>query len=270
MNQEYIDFYHFWGISWKYFSETLSAKNGPLGEVLKIKEEGLIKHLSFSFHSDPSNIFKLVDTGYFETMLCQYNLLDRANEKGIKYAKSKGLGVAIMGPVGGGRLGNPSKVFGTMLGENKRVSTAELALRFVLANPNVTMALSGMSTMQQLEKNLKAAGNDSILSDEESKKVVIALEENRKLADLYCTGCKYCLPCLQKVEIPLIFELVNYKKVYNLQSAAKNGYLELTEGRPWISGKNAEACIECGECEDKCPQKIKIMDQLKEAHELLK
>jgi predicted aldo/keto reductase-like oxidoreductase len=266
MDESYIDFYHLWGIGLKSFREQLEP--GPLRAALRLKDEGLIKHLSFSFHSDPSDLIPLIDTGYFETVLCQYNLLDRRNEAGMRHAASKGVGVAIMGPIGGGRLGGPSRVFREMLGKTP-VSTPELALRFVLANPSVTMALSGMSTMQQLEENLKTASSPVLLDDAEKVRVEVALQENQKLADLYCTGCKYCLPCPHDVNIPYVFELVNYHRVFDIPGAALSGYRELTEGVPWLQGKNASFCETCGECESKCPQKIEIVEKLKEAHALL-
>jgi predicted aldo/keto reductase-like oxidoreductase len=270
MDQEYIDFYHLWGISWGGFTEKLSIKGGPLEEALKLKDEGLIKHLSFSFHSKAEEMKQLVDTGYFESVLCQYNLLDRSNEDSIAYAAEKGLGVAIMGPVGGGRLGEQSEAFGTSLGESARVSTAELALRFVLANRNVTIALSGMTTMQHVEENCVTASRDSYLSEEEKALVARSMEENKKLADLYCTACNYCQPCPQEVNIPRIFELMIYEKVYGISETARKGYDDLVNGRGWPKGKVVDACVECGECEEKCPQHIKIMEQLKQADALLR
>jgi len=270
MQVDYIDFYHFWGVSWEQYQTRLSNKGGPLDAFLKLKEEGLVKHLSTSFHSKPDELKRLVDTGHFETILCQYNLLDRSNEEAIAYAASKGVGVALMGPVGGGRLGSPSvKITGALAGP-ARVSTPELALRFVLANPNVTVALSGMGTLQQVEENVATASRDSYLSEDERAKVAHAMSENKKLAELYCTGCRYCVPCPQDVNIPRVFELVNYLRVYGLQDYAHRAYMELVEhSQKGQKGKDATLCAECGECEDKCPQKLKVAEQLKQAHALL-
>jgi predicted aldo/keto reductase-like oxidoreductase len=115
LGTDYVDFYHLWGISWQAFTEELSIPGGPVEGLIRLKQEGLVRHLSFSFHSKPSDIPRLVDTGLFETMLCQYNLLDRSNAEGIAYAATKGLGVAIMGPLGGGRLGGPSKAVARLM-----------------------------------------------------------------------------------------------------------------------------------------------------------
>jgi predicted aldo/keto reductase-like oxidoreductase len=158
MDQHYVDFYHFWGISWEQFTTKLDIPGGPLSEFLKLKQEGLVRHLSFSFHSDAADIAKLVDTGHFESMLCQYNFLDRRCEEGMAYAASKGLGVVVMGPVGGGKLGTHSDVIARILPGSAAMSTPELALRFVLANPSVSVALSGMSELRQVEENAATAG----------------------------------------------------------------------------------------------------------------
>ena len=266
---QYVDFYHLWGISWEKFETSLACKGGPLTEFLKLKEEGLVRHLSFSFHSKPEEMKRLIDTGYFETVLCQYNLLDRANEEAIAYAASKGIGVAIMGPVGGGRLAWPSDKLGVLLGKKKSVSTPELALRFVLSNRNVSLALSGMSSLEQLEQNVATASNETYLSPGEERKVMQAMNENRRLAELYCTGCGYCAPCPNKVDIPRVFQLVNYERVYGLKEPARSEYKDLVSGTHWSKNCGANACKECGLCEPKCPQKIKIMDQLKQAHKML-
>ena len=268
LNVEYVDFYHLWGISWKSFETELSIPGGPLEVFVKLKDEGLVRHLSFSFHSAPGDIPKLVDTGIFETMLCQYNLLDRSNEAGIAYAAAKGLGVAIMGPIGGGRLGSPSEVVSQLLPGQKRVSSPELALRFVLTNPHVSVALSGMSSLQQLQENIDTASRGEALSEEELDLIATATRENQRMMDLYCTGCKYCEPCPEGVNISEVFRCMNYRQVWDLKDFAKHQYAQIGKN-PWIKGKRADACSECGTCEDKCPQLIPIVEQLKECHSVL-
>jgi len=268
MDQQYVDFYHLWGISWEFFRTKIDIPGGPLTEFLKLKEEGLARHLSFSFHSDAAEIPKLVDTGIFESMLCQYNFLDRRCEEGIAYAASRGLGVVIMGPVGGGRLGTQSDVIAKILPGGAAMSTPGLALRFVLSNPSVTVALSGMSTLEQVEQNIAHASRSSWLSPEERSRVRAAAEENQKFMDLYCTGCAYCMPCPQEVNIPKVFEAMNLKSVWGLEKPARNMYAEIGT-TPWVKGNRADACIECGECEEKCPQKIPIVSQLAESRKAL-
>jgi len=262
---DYIDFYHFHGIGWKRWIETYTVPGGPCDASRKAQEEGLIKHRVFSFHDSPDALIKLIDTGEFEGVTVQYNLLDRSNEEGIAYAASKGLGVVVMGPVGGGRLGAPSPEIQRLIPGGVK-STAEVALRFVLANPNVSVALSGMSTLEQVIENIATASRTEPLTEAEKAHVMAALEENRRLADLYCTGCNYCMPCPNGVDIPANFRAMNYYRVYGLRDYAREEYARL--GRREVDGQPkpawAEACLECGECEPKCPQKIEIIKQLKE------
>ncbi len=246
------------------YQTKIDVENGPLKAAFKAKEEGLINHLSFSFHDDPENLFKIIDTGYFESMLVQYNLLDRSNEAGIEYAKKQGLGVIIMGPVGGGRLASPSTKLKQMMPQAN--STVETALRFVMSNSNVDVTLSGMENIKMVKENIKVATNTEPLSESELESVQQMLDENEKLADLYCTGCEYCLPCAKEINIPKVFELMNYHRVYELTDYASKEFKKLLADDDKVGPQN---CIECGVCEEKCPQNIEIITQLKETIKVL-
>ena len=266
LDTDYIDFYHMWGISWEAYQNKIDVEDGPIEAAYQAKEDGLIKHISFSFHDDAENLFKLIDTGHFETMLVQYNLLDRSNEEAIKYAQEKGMGVVVMGPVGGGRLGAPSTKLDKLM--DSSTSTVETALRFVFSNQNVNIALSGMENIDMVRQNAEIASNPDPLSENELADVKAMLEQNQKLADLYCTGCEYCLPCPQGVKIPKVFELMNYHRVYDLTDYAREEYKKLIKSDK-EDEKAADACVECGICEEKCPQNIEIIEQLKESHKAL-
>ena len=181
-------------------------------------------------------------------------------------AHEKNIGVAIMGPVAGGRLAEPSEVFESMVAGVTRAP--ELALRFVLSNPNVTMALSGMNEMQQVVENLATASDEVVLSAADRAEIDRRVVDLKKMAELYCTGCGYCLPCPAEVAIPGIFEKFNRGRVYGLWESARAAYAQ-TGRVAWDKGNKADACTDCGECEEKCPQNIPIREQLAEAHEAL-
>ncbi len=272
---EYIDFYHFHDLNEDRFKNTV-LKHNLLKEAQKAKDEGLIKHISFSFHDKPEVMKRIIDVGIFESVLCQYNLLDRSNEEAMAYARRKGLGVAVMGPVGGGRL-VASGILDRILGDKVK-STPELALRFVLANKNVSVALSGMGNMRMVEENVKVADSSEPLTKEEFRAIESFIRERRKREEIPCNLCKYCQPCPNNVAIPAIFLLMNYYNVYGLKEYARKLYRQIGAGDAiWIipelafesGGHQADACVECGECEEKFPQKIKIMERLKEAHKVL-
>ena len=274
----YIDFYHFHGINYEEFTET-DEKYGWYNAALSAKEEGLIKHISFSFHTgipfntrtkddeESDHMIKLIDTGNFETLLCQYNVLDQKNKRGMEYAKKKGMGVVVMGPLGGGRISGIPKDMVEKY--NLKVSaSAELGLRFVASNPNVDILLSGMSNETQVCENVEYVSGITPLSEEETEGIKTMMDETKKLSDLYCTGCNYCMPCPNDVAIPTIFQQTNYYKIYGIKDYAKQSYKEIGSFA-WSRGKRADACTECGLCETKCPQHLKIRDQLKESHRLL-
>lgn len=269
LDTDYIDFYHMWGISLKTFVERLDTPDGPMARARKLRDAGVIRHISFSFHDAPENMIEIIrrGEGVFASVLCQYNLLDRANEDAIAYAHEQGLGVTIMGPVGGGRLGAPSKVIQDLL-PGKVQSSAEMALRFVMNNRNVNIALSGMSSMDMVEENAAVASNLEPLTPEEEARIAASLEENRRLADLYCTGCNYCMPCPKGINIPEIFKMMNYHRVYGLTKFARDNYARIGK-EPWLNFQNAAACVQCGACEKKCPQHLHIREQLRAAHEAL-
>lgn len=260
LDTDYIDFYHFHGINAGFLTDP--KRDQYLAEAAQALDEGLIRHISFSFHDKPEVMGQIIDLGVFSSVLCQYNLLDRANEDALANAKARGLGTVVMGPVGGGRIAGLPLDVAEKNGITVR-SSAELALRFVFANPDVDCALSGMSTMGMVEENAAVASNTEPLSAEEVAGINAAMDENRRLADLYCTGCKYCTPhCPQEVNIPAIFQAMNYYRVYGIKDHARSLYDAI--GGPSAKGAKASACIECGTCEEHCPQHIAIREQLRE------
>jgi len=261
-----IDLYLFHGLNQEHLDNKVLGL-GLLDEAQKAKDEGLIRHIAFSFHDKPEVMNRIVDTGAVEMVLCQYNLLDRSNREAMRYAREQGLGVVGMGPIGGGRLGGPSRTIQAML-PTARVSSPTLALRFVLANPDLSSVLSGMGSKEMVDENVAVASNSAPLTEIELEQIERAADENAELAELYCTDCSYCMPCPYEVNIPLCFRLMNLHRVYDVTAYARGEYAKIGQV-PWLSGKPASECTECGECEEKCPQKIPIREQLKETARVL-
>ncbi|MCL4514683.1 MAG: 4Fe-4S dicluster domain-containing protein, partial [Firmicutes bacterium] len=166
------------------------------------------------------------------------------------------------------RLGAPSEAIQSLIPGGVK-SSAEMALRFVLSNPQVSVALSGMGSVQMVEENVATASRAEHLSQEERRRIAEIMEENRRLADLYCTGCNYCMPCPNGVNIPENFRYMNYHRVYGLKDYAREAYGRLGQPDNFVKGEKAESCLECGECETKCPQKLHIIHQLKEVARVL-
>ena len=256
LDTPYIDFYHFWGINKGVFDNKI-LKYDLLSAAQEAKAQGLIKHISFSFHDNPEYIKYIIDTaGIMESMLVQYNLLDRSHEEMIAYARKKGLGVAAMGPVGGGRLAAPADIYTRLTGK-PAIATYELAFRFVLGNPNISCALSGMENLDMLLKNVDITERCGETAQKEWEQLAQAEKQLRKFNELYCTGCAYCQPCPAGIDIPRIFQLYTYHNVYGLTEYAREQYRQYAQNKSTIKD-----CIGCGHCEHKCPQKLHIRKEL--------
>jgi len=266
LDMDYVDVYHFWGINRKEFDEII-VPLGLLEEAQRLKKIGKIRHISFSFHDTPEALKYIIDNGHgLESVLLQYNLLDRANEEMIHYAKQKGLGVVVMGPVGGGRLAAPTEL-SPKLGSGN-LNTYELALRFVLGNPGVCCALSGMQNVTMVEQNAAVASLENPMTEEQWRNVGQSLENLKKFSELYCTGCGYCQPCPKGIKIPTIFQAYTYHNVYGLHDLAKRVYQGYANNEKEPGATSAD-CVSCGYCEKKCPQHLKIRELLKKAEAAL-
>ena len=264
---EYVDFYllHAMGKErWDVVNQL-----GILSFLDKAVKEGKIKHVGFSFHEEIDFFKEILDS--YDWALCQvqFNYMeDRRWEEEIKYAASKGIAVVVMEPLLGGKLAanQPDDIKAEFLKVEADRSAADWALRWVLNHPEVTLLLSGMSNMPQVEENLKIM--DKAVVNNLSAKELQVID---KVRDIYeaktkvkCTGCNYCVPCPQNVVIPNIFSSYNEAAIYNLDEQSRNAYKRVMKIE-----KDAAQCVECGICETKCPQKLPIIKHLKEAHEHL-
>jgi hypothetical protein len=261
---DYLDIYNHHGVNDALFANDLRPRVARW--MLKARDQSLVKHVGVSFHDNNQALMKIVEDGYPEVITLQYNLLDRQLEEGIALAHEKGIGIVVMGPVGGGRLGQPSEAFENILPGIRR--TPELALRFVLANPGVHIALSGMSTLEQVQENVQVCSDGIALNDAGLDAIRDHVAQLKAMLDLYCTGCGYCMPCPSGVEIPRIFEAYNNARVFGLWDGTREQYAHLVKG-DWPGHFSAAACTECGTCEPKCPQHIEIPRKLKEVHAAL-
>lgn len=267
-----VDFYQFHGFTLKNLPVAM-ADDGPLDALKEAKDKGLIGHIGFTSHDTPANIIKILDTGEFESMTVYYNLLQMERrgrgelEKlypAIEHARELGVGVIVMGPLGGGILGTPiEKLRDIIPGTSSQV---ELAFKYLLSIPGVTTPISGMTRLSDVEENARIASEYEPLSTDEMARIKEIIGTYSSLLERFCTGCGYCQPCPNGVRIPEIFNLVNFYRVYEVEDWARQGYKRLQSSR---FGGSADLCVECGECEEKCPQKISIRDELKQTHILL-
>lgn len=269
LDTDHLDFYLLHGLNkgtWE------KAKNlNALDFLDRIQKDGRAKYVGFSFH-DKTDVFKeIIDSYNWTICQIQYNYFDenyQAGKEGLKHAASKGTGIIIMEPLRGGRLTQriPDSVKKIWDSADIKRSAAEWCLRWVANHPEVSVILSGMSSMEQLKENIRIADDfiPNSLTDKELKIIGQASDAYRKLMKVDCTGCDYCMPCPNGVNIPMIFSAYNDYHMFNDEEISTMIYNAFGG-----SAQNAANCVECGECEEKCPQQIEIIDNLKEAHELL-
>ena len=264
LQRDSIDLYIAHALKWETYQE---KGRDFLKMVSRAREEGLIQHTGFSSHDKPENVMKLLDIDEFECMTIQYNLVDQQYEKCIEKAAKKGLGVVVMGPVAGGILEKLPKIYRDIMPQSIN-SVPELALRFVLRNPHVSCAISGMGNLRHLAENIETSVSPDPLGKKEYEKVRTSFQSMKEFADLYCTRCGYCQPCPQNINISGIFYAVNLLRVYEAREQAEFFYRIFTKPDKEGNPRDPSVCIECGECEKKCPQNIPIIKQLKQAKKM--
>ncbi|GHS93330.1 aldo/keto reductase [Synergistales bacterium] len=242
---------------------------GVMDFMEQARASGKIRYIAFSFHDGLDIFKKIVDAYPWDICQIQYNFLDeryQAGTEGLKYAAAKDIGMVIMEPLKGGSVAAPLPDDLRAAAERahySRPTLADIGLRWVWNHPEVGVVLSGMSSEEQMTQNLESskAGADSLTKEE-----IEFVGEAKKLYDakikIPCTACAYCKPCPMSVDIPQCFNNFNNAALSGKWDAYKNSYLYLlNESR---GNNRASACVECGECEPKCPQHIKIRERLKE------
>jgi len=272
LQENKIDFYLFHGMN------AMNLRKVKEYNILKWAEgkmaKGNIDRLGFSFH-DEYDIFKEIVDEYDNWTFCQlqYNFMDidfQAGRRGVEYAASKDMGVVAMEPLRGGLLGKepPTTVSDVWLSTPRKRSQVEWALEWVWNQPEVSLALSGMSTMEQVKQNVEYASRSGVnsLSTDETVLIGRAREAYLGRIPIPCTNCGYCMPCPNGVEIPRAFQIFNDAVMYDDPKRGKTRYA----GRVGLKPEEmADQCIECGECLEACPQNIPIPDRMKEVHIML-
>ena len=265
LQMNYVDFYLLHALNRNTFKKGKDIH--ALEEVIKLKEEGYIKHIGFSFH-DEYEIFEEI-VNYYDWEFCQiqYNYMDtdiQAGKKGIKLCEEKGIPLVIMEPIKGGSLAGFSEdVEAVFKSYNKDASIASWALRFVGSEENVKVILSGMSTYEQVVDNINSFNNFKVLSEEEKQVVNKARDLIKSKVKIGCTACNYCMPCPRGVKIPSNFRLWNTFGMYK-NSSARWEYNNMK------GEEKASNCIKCGACEKLCPQHLEIRKNLSMLDEEMK
>lgn len=269
LQTEYIDFYLLHALSEDTWNKVHNLK--VLEFLDEAKNKGKIKYVGFSFHDD-LNVFKsIIDSYPWDFCQIQLNYMDRqyqAGLSGMKYAADKNISLVIMEPIKGGKLSVASNEIDSIWNKSDIKRTpAEWALRWVYNLKEVSVVLSGMSTMDHVVENIKTAQNaiPNSLTEKELRLIDEAADIYVKNIKVGCTSCEYCLPCPEGVSIPNIFESYNNMYVYGTEKESRSTYNRYIELK--IDASN---CVECGQCESACPQHLSIIESLKDADKILR
>lgn len=245
---------------------------GIEGWIQRQKADGHIRNIGFSYHGDTEMFLRILDAYDWDFCQIQYNYLDehtQAGRRGLQAAAEKGIPAIIMEPLRGGKLVNlPDKAKKLLASGDRGYTPAELGLRWLWNQPEVTCVLSGMNSEAMVNENIRIASEtEPGYFTEEDRKIVEQIKQIiREREKVGCTGCRYCMPCPRGVDIPGNFYYYNLMYMEKKSSArfefAQNMGLRKEPGF-------ASQCIGCGQCEKHCPQHISIRQKLKEAdHDL--
>jgi predicted aldo/keto reductase-like oxidoreductase len=269
LQTDHIDYYLLHGLEAEFWKKMQDF--GAIKFLKKAQADGKIVNMGFSFHGSLSTFKEIIEANDWTMCQIQYNFLDeklQAGTEGLKYASSKKLAVMVMEPLRGGSLANRLPKDAQQIYDNAAVkrSAAEWGLRWVWNHPEVTVVLSGMNDESQVTENIKTAQSalPSSMKPEELAIIKKVANAYRKLLKVPCTGCQYCMPCPNGVNIPRNFQAYNDLYISGDEQQTRGMYAMFLMGG--LTGVRADAaiCKDCGTCLVRCPQQINIPEKLKE------
>lgn len=274
MGLEKARFFTCWTI-WNYQTfEQIMKKGGIYEGALRLRDEGLIDHICCSLHAPPEDILKILDSGAFEGITISYSMLNAAlMQPVLDMARQKDIGVAVMNPLGGGVIAQNQSFFSFAKAAEGGESTVSAALRFVKAHPAVDVVLSGISSEEELEENLRAVREpDPEPPAQRLSRVLAAVSELKG----FCTGCKYCEGCPKGIPTAQIMQARNALLFDPVVSYNRNGPKDLLYNiqvfRPllhddgWLPETVENPCVKCGRCEKLCTQKLGIIEAVEDTY----
>jgi len=231
-------------------------EKGGLEALEKAREQGKVLQIGISIHQSISMMKKAIESGVFSALMVAYSAIDedRLTADLIPLAHQKGIGVVAMKPLAGGKLAEPSRGWDRKFFKGE--SPAQISLRYVLTNPHLTCAIPGMTSLNELEENVKVGEDIRNLNSEE---IGILMDWVGEVGKGFCRNCGYCLPCPEGISIPDIFRFESYFERYGMKRWAVEQYRLL----PVKGG----ACSSCEQCLERCPFGVPIPERLKEIHQ---
>ena len=264
LDVDYLDFYQIWSINNEEQYIQATRKGGMLDGIFRAMKEGLVKHTGFTTHDKPENISRYIDEAdWCEAILFTYNMLDRTYEDVIAKAHAKGIATIVMNPAGGGVLAQNSPPLNDVI--KKAIGPADLvetAHRWLKTNKNIDTIICGISKPSDITSTIENYEKPPITA-EQMQKLNDEFAKISKRNTGFCVDCKYCLPCPKNIYIPGFMYAAYFSEFLRIDEQARGVYD--WQFNPNNTGRCADPseCIECGKCEQKCTQKIKIIEMLK-------
>ncbi len=267
---DYLDFYLLWSLGNDRMYE--AACSGPLQAMRDAKEQGLVKHLGFTSHAPNDKIIGwLQENPDMDFIIVYYNFFSRELdeqgtygpfEKAIAWAHEQGIGVGTMGSLYGGMLTGKSPAFASVLPDQPDTPLQEMAFRFLLSNPGITTCLSGLNDIEHVEEDVRIVSELEPMTEAEREAFVEAFHGLTK-GQKMCTGCNYCKECPEGLATPWLMQFYQQHDVFDLPAVKDRIATMATMDR-----YNPDRCVECGQCEEKCPQQLPIIERIRRVREL--
>ena len=261
LRTDHFDCYAMWSVTSDKVYESAFKKGGWLEGAIKAKEEGLFKHLGITGHPDNKLLKRWVDEGIFEVITVPFNIMDHSRLEGIQYALSKGITVLAMNPLAGGLLGGGSEIIRQRFADEGISCPAELAFKYVEAHGLVS--LCGFTDLAQVEENIGYLSGEKWTEEQADAAANTILEMTGQTEHL-CTGCGYCKPCPQGINIPEVLRMRNYHYLLGLETATR----DLKNRGSWDDGFKLDRCTQCKKCSSKCPNKLPTHELINDAKRL--
>jgi len=270
---DHASFFVVWNIASLAQFQQIMAKGSLYEGAVRAKKQGLVDHICFSSHAMPEEIKQIIESGAFEAGTLALSPLNSFRMRpALDAAQQCGVGLAAMNPLGGGVIPQADDYFSFLRCEGDG-STVAAALRYVYAHPAIKIVLSGMSNLNQLQQNLSAFTDGNHVPE---KKRIDRVNAGFAALESYCTGCRYCMPCPAKIDIPAFMQSRNSALFPVVPAYNRTGpevlrniqiFRKLQLDFSILPENGRFPCLNCGACEKRCTQHLKIRTYLKEIYD---